>query len=340
MEFRLKALTPVWTGGVKRNDNSTLHLTGIKGSIRWWYEVLIRGLGCYACDPTTDGHCELDPKKLDRDKPLAPQIKRQICPACYMFGCTGWSGKFILKLKEPETSRPIQTLSSREVAFKLHFLEQKKLDSEEELLLKMTLKLIVDYGAIGGKTIFKPSEIKYKNTKLHHRDFGILTRDKHSNLLTEKIQTDEIVSYIEKFKKKKEKNKVEWPNMKYFWFVKDKYINRLQHNQLVKRDANGNYKNYKNTIINKDDIFLGGFISREKSRFDQKTREKYKDKNAASKKIFSFIGTGDKNCAIKRCFGYIKSDGSLDDFIQKLDFSQLSFQEKDIIKGYDLINNL
>ncbi|MFW0884730.1 hypothetical protein ACMCNP_06770 [Candidatus Acidulodesulfobacterium sp. H_13] len=64
----------------------------------------------------------------------------------------------------------------------------------------MTLKLIADYGAIGGKTIFKPSEIEHKNTKFHHRDFGILARDEHSNLPTEKIQTDEVVPYIEKFR--------------------------------------------------------------------------------------------------------------------------------------------
>ncbi len=336
MEFRLKALTPIWTGGVKKNDNSILHLTGIKGSIRWWYEVLIRGLDCYACDPTADGHCELKPKELNRDKPLAEQIKKQICPACYMFGCTGWSGKFILKLMEPDTNRPIESLSSREIAFKLHFLEQKKIDPEEQLLLKMTLKLIVDYGAIGGKTIFKPSEVKYKNTKLHHRDFGILARDKQSNLPTEKIQTIEIIQYLEKFKNKKEKNETEWPNMKYFWFVKGKYIDRLQHNRLVKRNADGNYKD----TANEDDIFLGGFISREKSSFDRKARKKYEDKNAASKKIFSFIGTEDKNCAIKRCFGYIKSDGSLNNFIKNLDFIQLPFQENDIIKGYELIKNL
>ncbi len=337
MEFRLKALTPIWTGGVK-GENDELHVTGIKGSIRWWYEVLIRGLDCYACDPTAEGHCELNPKKLDRDQPLAPQIKKQICPVCYMFGCTGWSSKIILKLKEPGTSRPIRSFSSREIAFQLHFLEQKKIDPEEKLLLKMTLKLIVNHGAIGGKTIFKPSEIKYKNTKLHHRDFGILTRDVRSDLPKEKIQTDEITPYMEEFKKKGGDNKFEWPNMKYFWFVKGKHINRLQHNQLVGRDANGNYKD----TVNEAGIFLGGFISREKSSFDQKVQEKYNDKNSASKKIFSFIGTGNKDCRIERCFGYIRADNDddLDSFIKNLDFSQLAFKENDIIKGYVLIKNL
>jgi len=205
-EFRLKTLTPVWTGGVE-GKNDKLHVTGIKGSIRWWYEVLIRGLGNYACDPTANGHCELKPKELNRYQPLAQQIKEKICPACYMFGCTGWSGKFILKLMEPGTNKPVQSLSSRGVVFNLHFLEQKRIDPEEQILLKMTLKLIVDYGAIGGKTIFKPSEVKYKNTKLHHKDFGILARGEQSNLPTEKIQTDGIVQYLKKFNEKIQKEK-------------------------------------------------------------------------------------------------------------------------------------
>jgi len=37
-----------------------------------------------------------------------------------------------------------------------------------------------------------------------------------------------------------------------FWFVKGKHINRLQHNQLVGRDANGNYKD----TVNEAGIFL------------------------------------------------------------------------------------
>jgi len=61
-----------------------------------------------------------------------------------------------------------------------------------------------------------------------------------------------------------------------------------------------------------------------------------------SKKIFSFIGTGNKDCRIERCFGYIRADNDddLDSFIKNLDFSQLAFKENDIIKGYVLIKNL
>ena len=80
MEFELQTLTPIWTGGVQESDN-TLHITGIKGSIRWWYEVLIRGLGYYACDPRTEFGCKLDTKKLNRDLSFMSQVEKTICPA-------------------------------------------------------------------------------------------------------------------------------------------------------------------------------------------------------------------------------------------------------------------
>jgi len=86
--FNLKTLTPIWTGGVERNDNSKLHITGLKGSIRWWYEALVRGLGAYACDPTSSKEpkkCELKIKELPEKTDT--EIKKQLCPACYLFGC-------------------------------------------------------------------------------------------------------------------------------------------------------------------------------------------------------------------------------------------------------------
>ena len=301
MEFRLKALTPVWTGGVE-GKNDKLHVTGIKGSIRWWYEVLIRGLDCYACDPTAKGHCELNPKKLDRDQPLAIEVKKQICPACYMFGCTGWSGKFILKLMEPDTNKPIQSLSSRGVAFTLRFLEQKKLDPEEKLLLEMTLKLIVDYGAIGGKTTFKPSEIKSKNTKLHHSDFGLIERDDNSNLRTERLFREDIHKYLEPLKENakanNKENDVEWPDLNYFWFDDEKHLNRVELNTIVERTT-ADPAFYK---------WLGGNIG-------------------ISKKIFSFHTTN-------RCWGFTKRDEGM---FYKLMEELISLGLKKIICGKDVL---
>jgi CRISPR-associated protein Cmr1 len=45
MEVKINTLTPLWTGGAKANEMDRIHETGILGSLRWWMEVLVRGLG-------------------------------------------------------------------------------------------------------------------------------------------------------------------------------------------------------------------------------------------------------------------------------------------------------
>ena len=47
LTIELKTLTPLWTGGVDKTCDR-LHETGLIGSLRWWYEALVRGLGGYA----------------------------------------------------------------------------------------------------------------------------------------------------------------------------------------------------------------------------------------------------------------------------------------------------
>ncbi|BCP67181.1 type III-B CRISPR module RAMP protein Cmr1 [Thermus thermophilus] len=52
-EWKLKALTNIWTGDNK-GKGDRLVPTGLMGSLRWWFEVLVRGLGGKACDPTAE----------------------------------------------------------------------------------------------------------------------------------------------------------------------------------------------------------------------------------------------------------------------------------------------
>jgi len=42
--WKLKALTPIWTEDTKGKSDKLIP-TGIMGSLRWWFEVLVRGLG-------------------------------------------------------------------------------------------------------------------------------------------------------------------------------------------------------------------------------------------------------------------------------------------------------
>ncbi len=97
--IEIKMLTPLWTGGVDRKCDR-LHETGIIGSMRWWYEAIVRGLGGYACDPTSNDRCELSGKeKTDEER------RKKLCPACWLFGCGGWKRRFRLDVfsatKEP-----------------------------------------------------------------------------------------------------------------------------------------------------------------------------------------------------------------------------------------------
>jgi len=86
LKITLKTLTPLWTGGVDGTCDR-LHETGLIGSLRWWYEALVRGLGGYACDPT-EHSCTYDEKKPDHG----------LCLACQVFGATGWARRFRLSV--------------------------------------------------------------------------------------------------------------------------------------------------------------------------------------------------------------------------------------------------
>jgi CRISPR-associated protein Cmr1 len=69
VKLTLRTLTPLWTGGIDAGQSDRLHETGIIGSLRWWYEAILRGCGVRVCDPTAH-NCTG-------------------CPACQAYGMTG-----------------------------------------------------------------------------------------------------------------------------------------------------------------------------------------------------------------------------------------------------------
>jgi len=109
MKITLQTLTPLWTGGVDQTCDR-LHETGLIGSLRWWYEALVRGLGGYACDPTGEDpktRCEFDTKAYEQSKKDGkPEVEainaglHSVCPVCYLFGTTGWARLFQLRATE------------------------------------------------------------------------------------------------------------------------------------------------------------------------------------------------------------------------------------------------
>lgn len=122
MNITLKTLTPIWTGGVETGTMDRLHETGLLGSLRWWYEALVRGLGGDACDPTL-GTCKLSGENLEKYKRSLAKGKSQrealceakICDVCQVFGATGWRRRFRLVV---ESDRLMETWSGGAVNIK------------------------------------------------------------------------------------------------------------------------------------------------------------------------------------------------------------------------------
>ncbi len=150
LTVHLRTLTPLWTGGID-GTMDRIHETGLLGSLRWWYEVLVRGLGGVVCDPTGDGGC---PSKDKKKNPTAPGHH---CVVCELFGCTGWSRKFRFVV-EHENRNPIIGRVEKDETLILRFIPLRPIRPEEWCLLDATLRLIDEYGAIGGRTVLKPSD--------------------------------------------------------------------------------------------------------------------------------------------------------------------------------------
>ncbi len=89
LTIKLKTLTPLWTGGADGRSDSGLHITGIMGSLRWWYEVLVRGVGGRVCG--MDKPCIYD----KQEEPY-----QGLCDVCRLFGATSWARRFKLIVSE------------------------------------------------------------------------------------------------------------------------------------------------------------------------------------------------------------------------------------------------
>lgn len=179
----IKLLTPIWTGGAE-GSRKRVYETGIIGSLRWWYEVVIRGLGGYACDLEA-GRCGHDEDKYRSAKKKGENRKQALslaglCAACQVFGNTGWRKRFQLEvidnglqpvmkssylipslrvhngksggwyilpgmINEDNTKKGIRNT----LKINIHWSEN---DAENEALLLAVIHLMVNWTAIGART--------------------------------------------------------------------------------------------------------------------------------------------------------------------------------------------
>ena len=227
---KIKPLTPIWTGDANRR-NTVLRETGIIGSLRWWYEVLVRGLGGSACDPTNENlRCKLDQEKfkkaLNSGKSFQEALNEQICPACQLFGCTGWARKFKLEVEEIKSKG---TNKPEEILFK--FIPLREIDDKEWALLNLTLNIVANYGALGGRTTFKPTDEERNQNKLHHQDFGLIEIIS-SDLNQFSFTREKLEDYAKDEKwRKMDQDNFKWASIQNFWCVNGRYLSRKNSNE-------------------------------------------------------------------------------------------------------------
>lgn len=206
--YELLALTDIWTGDAgtaQSKQANRLVPTGLLGSIRWWFEVLVRGLGGSPCDPSSNQKTCLN---------------EQHCVACELFGCTGWTRKFRFDVRDTQGTIITSKLTNR-TTFHVRFTPLRAVKAEEWALLELTLRLISEFGALGGKTVLKPSN---QNSKTQHADLGLV------KLLTTPTMTthtrQQLANYVSAWPKKPTVNGAAWASCSQMWFVEGKYLTR------------------------------------------------------------------------------------------------------------------
>lgn len=262
--YELSSKTDLWTGDAKGEPNRLI-ATGLLGSIRWWFEVLVRGLKGNACDPTRT-QCE----------------GRNHCVVCELFGCTGWARKFRFEVLDKDGNVQAAQIE-KDHNFGLRFTPLRPILDEEWALLDATLRLIAGYGAIGGKTVFKPTDEESRTEKLHHQDFGLVQMS--SSRQFAEIRRNDLETYLSQWKRLNH-GEFAWASLRHFWCVNGQTLTRQDNNtsssnRVIKRPE-------PKQKSSQNDSWLAGYRPNPRMKIE-----------AESKKVFSF-----KDPA--RTFGFVK----------------------------------
>ena len=152
----LKIKTPLWTGDVD-SKSDLLQSTGIIGSLRWWTEVILRGMDNFVCDPAGNDRCPKE--KEDGNKKIS-----LYCSACLIFGTTGMRRIFRLEINggarifdggsiniRPDgRNRGWYLGSGLKERVDLHIISLNR-DFDENLVL-VPLTIVAKWGGVGAKT--------------------------------------------------------------------------------------------------------------------------------------------------------------------------------------------
>lgn len=280
VRYRARALSDIWTGTVefqRKNDrwrevvvNKRLITTCLLGSIRWWFEAVVRGLGGYACDPT-------DTRCIDGDH----------CVVCELFGCTGWARKF--RFDALKNDKPRGHSLERGDSFELSFTALRPIRKEEWALLDLTVRLIAKYAAIGGKTIYKPSNEPGRENRSYHRDYGLfeilgVEQKPHR----EPVADSELRDYVNRKQWRREKNHeaFEWASLENFWYVHNRFLTRYRIDKSTFNEVLGRYEPKDKSQQLAIDSYANRWLAGVRKNDD--VDEEQAETRWESKKVFSF----------------------------------------------------
>ncbi|HDL49101.1 MAG TPA: type III-B CRISPR module RAMP protein Cmr1 [Actinobacteria bacterium] len=301
--YNLTALTDIWTGDIDGKPPGRLITTGLLGSIRWWFEVVVRGLGGSACDPSAQHKTCQDDKH---------------CVVCELFGCTGWARKFRFDVFD-ESGHPRQEQITKNTAFKIRFTPLRPIRDEEWALLDLTLRLIANYGALGGKTVYKPTAEKRRQDASHHQDYGIVRIKQRPDV--DSIGLNRVRAYVggERWRGM-DHTKFRWASLEYFWCIEGK--------TLARQDTDSSSFNH----------VLGRKESKSDAKWlvngDDATAQWLAGSTGNSKKVFSFRDPA-------RTFGFVKPGRiSHDDMLGRLKSVWPDMEDQDYVKGNAILDKL
>ncbi len=258
--------TNIHTGGI--DGEARFNMTGLIGSIRWWMEALVRGMGGYACSPTSENRCELDNQKFQQlldtlgYHQAIGRMRKDICPVCQFFGCGGLSSAFKWSLDD----RSLEVLEVDRGAT-IALMPLRPISPELYWLFANTLKIITQYGSIGGRNPAKKSSDGIAEIEIV--DFQ------------NSCSFSDVKNWLKSVGSNKRNNQ-NHPDLRNFWFIDD-HFTKKQINDFLLLDSKGNPYNCKNYKLYE---FLRGRLG-------------------VSKKIFSFQYKDYDAKIMKRTWGYV-----------------------------------
>ena len=211
-----------------------------------------------------------------------------------------------------EDGRVIQGQITAKQTFILRFIPLRPIAPEAWCLLDATLRLIADYGAIGGKTVLKPSDELNRQNQLHHRDFGLVQYVQGSDGWQCDKTLEDIRAYVTNGHWREAPHSYQdnqgrthdfsWASLQNFWCVKGRY--------LARRDANTSSFNF---VIGRPEP--KGQSSQGDSWLAGRRPNRRRSIDPESKKVFSFRIPENE----RRTFGFVQNQDGFQEIMERLE---------------------